>query len=79
MHPRDQTIFALSSGRTPSAISIVRLSGAQAGATIAGPRDSFRWRGQGKCRRSLDPKLLQPNRSSQMFHCAHVGKRLLPY
>ena len=33
MHPRDQTIFALSSGRPPSAISIVRLSGPHA-ATI---------------------------------------------
>jgi tRNA modification GTPase len=30
MHPREQTIFALSSGRPPSAISIVRVSGAQA-------------------------------------------------
>src|ERR1700753_1193042 len=30
MHPRDQTIFALSSGRPPSAISIVRVSGSQA-------------------------------------------------
>jgi len=30
MHPRDQTIFALSSGRAPSAIAVVRLSGAQA-------------------------------------------------
>jgi tRNA modification GTPase len=29
MHPRDQTIFALSSGRPPSAISVVRVSGAQ--------------------------------------------------
>src|SRR5450631_2022062 len=27
MHPREQTIFALSSGRLPSAISIVRVSG----------------------------------------------------
>ena len=36
MHPRDQSIFALSSGRPPSAISIVRLSGPQAGATLAG-------------------------------------------
>jgi tRNA modification GTPase len=27
MHPRDQTIFALSSGRPPSAIAIVRVSG----------------------------------------------------
>jgi tRNA modification GTPase len=30
MHPQDQTIFALSSGRTPSAIAVVRVSGAQA-------------------------------------------------
>lgn len=30
MHPREQTIFALSSGRPPSAISIVRVSGPQA-------------------------------------------------
>lgn len=30
MHPRDQTIFALSSGRAPSAIAVVRVSGSQA-------------------------------------------------
>jgi tRNA modification GTPase len=30
MHPREQTIFALSSGRPPGAISIVRVSGPQA-------------------------------------------------
>ncbi len=39
MHPRDQTIFALSSGRPPSAIAIVRVSGPQAGlvlTTLAG-------------------------------------------
>jgi len=30
MHPRDQTIFALSSGRPPSAIAIVRVSGPNA-------------------------------------------------
>jgi tRNA modification GTPase len=34
MHPRDQTIFALSSGKPPSAISIVRLSGPQAGVML---------------------------------------------
>jgi tRNA modification GTPase len=34
MHPRDQTIFALSSGRSPSAIAIVRVSGPQAGAIL---------------------------------------------
>jgi len=34
MHPRDQTIFALSSGRPPSAIAIVRVSGPQAGAAL---------------------------------------------
>src|SRR6476469_1016447 len=34
MHPREQTIFALSSGRPPSAISIVRVSGPQTGAAL---------------------------------------------
>src|SRR5258705_266987 len=36
MHPRDQTIFALSSGRLPSAIALVRVSGSQAGKILAG-------------------------------------------
>ena len=35
MHPREQTIFALSSGRPPSAIAIVRVSGPQAGTVLA--------------------------------------------
>src|SRR5215475_3527258 len=34
MHPRYQTIFALSSGRPPSAIAIVRVSGPQARAAL---------------------------------------------
>src|SRR3954454_10682635 len=34
MHPRQQTIFALSSGRPPSAISIVRVSGPEAGTAL---------------------------------------------
>jgi tRNA modification GTPase len=34
MHPRDQTIFALSSGQLPSAISIVRVSGPRAGPVL---------------------------------------------
>jgi tRNA modification GTPase len=34
MHPRDHTIFALSSGRPPSAIAIVRVSGPLAGAAL---------------------------------------------
>jgi len=34
MHPRDQTIFALSSGRPPSAIAIVRVSGPMAGPAL---------------------------------------------
>ena len=34
MHPRDQTIFALSSGRPPSAIAVVRVSGSQAGTVL---------------------------------------------
>ncbi|MCC8935346.1 tRNA uridine-5-carboxymethylaminomethyl(34) synthesis GTPase MnmE, partial [Bradyrhizobium sp. Arg68] len=36
MHPRDQTIFALSSGRLPSAIAIVRVSGPMAEQVVAG-------------------------------------------
>src|SRR3954468_23641310 len=35
MHPRDQTIFALASGRPPNAISIVRVSGAHAGTILS--------------------------------------------
>jgi tRNA modification GTPase len=35
MHPREQTIFALSSGRPPSAIAIVRVSGARACAVVS--------------------------------------------
>ena len=45
MHPRDQTIFALSSGRPPSAIALVRVSGSQAGkivTTLAGKLPSPR-------------------------------------
>src|SRR5580692_7697403 len=34
MHPSEQTIFAVSSGRPPSAIAIVRVSGPQAGAVL---------------------------------------------
>jgi tRNA modification GTPase len=34
MRPREQTIFALSSGRPPSAIAMVRVSGPQAGTTL---------------------------------------------
>src|SRR5271167_4829564 len=34
MHPQDQTIFALSSGRLPSAIAVIRISGPQAGAAL---------------------------------------------
>jgi len=35
MHPREQTIFALSTGRPPSAIAVVRLSGPEARAVLA--------------------------------------------
>ncbi|MGY3032394.1 tRNA modification GTPase [Bradyrhizobium sp. USDA 4354] len=49
MHPRDQTIFALSSGRAPSAIAVVRVSGSQAGLVLTtlagklpGPRQASR-------------------------------------
>jgi tRNA modification GTPase len=41
MHPRKQTIFALSSGRPPSAISIVRVSGPQAGAALTSFADQI--------------------------------------
>ena len=41
MHPREQTIFALSSGRSPSAISIVRVSGPQAGPALAALADKM--------------------------------------
>jgi tRNA modification GTPase len=34
MHPREQTIFALSSGRPTSAIAVVRVSGSQAGTAL---------------------------------------------
>jgi tRNA modification GTPase len=34
MHPRDQTIFALSSGRLPNAISVVRVSGPHTSAIL---------------------------------------------
>jgi len=34
MHPREQTIFALSSGLPPSAIAVVRVSGPQAGPAL---------------------------------------------
>ncbi len=34
MHPHDQTIFALSSGRPPSAIAVIRMSGPQAGVAL---------------------------------------------
>ena len=35
MHPREQSIFALSSGRPPSAIALVRVSGPQAGPALS--------------------------------------------
>ena len=34
MHPRERTIFALSSGRPPSAIAVVRVSGPQAATAL---------------------------------------------
>src|SRR3979490_1322695 len=34
MHPREQTIFALSTGRPPSAIAVVRVSGPKAGTAL---------------------------------------------
>ena len=34
MHPREQTIFALATGRLPSAIAMVRVSGPEAGTVL---------------------------------------------
>jgi tRNA modification GTPase len=39
MHPREQSIFALSSGRPPSAIALVRVSGPRAGPALAALAD----------------------------------------
>jgi tRNA modification GTPase len=53
MHPRDQTIFALSSGRPPSAIAVVRVSGSQAGPALtmlAGKLPAPRQAGRGLLR-----------------------------
>src|SRR6201996_9393578 len=41
MHPRDQTIFALSSGRLPSAIAIIRVSGPRAAAALPSLADKI--------------------------------------
>jgi tRNA modification GTPase len=61
MHLRDQTIFALSSGRPPSAISIVRVSGPQAAAAltqfagkIPAPRMAARALLRGRDRQPID-------------------------
>jgi tRNA modification GTPase len=61
MHPRDQTIFALSSGRPPSAIAIVRVSGPEAGAVLtalagktAAPRIATRVLLRGADRQPID-------------------------
>ncbi|MGH6779515.1 MAG: tRNA uridine-5-carboxymethylaminomethyl(34) synthesis GTPase MnmE [Bradyrhizobium sp.] len=51
MHPRDQTIFALSSGRPPSAIAIVRVSG----------------RGAAVALKSLAGKIPTPRRATRMM------------
>src|SRR3954452_17079209 len=65
MHPREQTIFALSSGRPPSAISVVRVSGSQAGVllrSIAGklppPRLATRVLLRDACQQPIDDALI---------------------
>jgi tRNA modification GTPase len=65
MHPRDQTIFALSSGRPPSAIAIVRVSGPQAGqalvalaAKIPQPRMATRALLRGADRQPIDDSVV---------------------
>src|SRR4029450_7032131 len=45
MHPRDQTIFALSSGRPPSAIAMVGVSGLPAGKIVTALAGKLRSRG----------------------------------
>jgi tRNA modification GTPase len=58
MHPREQTIFALSSGRPPSAISVVRVSGPQAAAVLT----------------SLAGKVPQPRRATRKLLCDDHGQ-----
>jgi tRNA modification GTPase len=58
MHPRDQTIFALSSGRAPSAIAVVRVSGSQAGRVLA----------------RLAGQLPAPRRASRRLLCDGAGQ-----
>jgi tRNA modification GTPase len=65
MHPREQTIFALSSGRPPSAIAMVRVSGPQAGAAltaltgkIPAPRMATRVLLRGTHRQPIDDALV---------------------
>src|SRR6476659_8330317 len=91
MHPRDQTIFALSSGRLPSAIALVRVSGPQAGkivTTLAGktppPRMATRALLHGPGQRPIDDAVVLwfPNPASATgedvaeFH-VHGGRAVL--
>src|SRR6202051_2455417 len=54
MHPGEQTIFALSSGRPPSAIAMVRVSGPRAGPALA----------------ALAGKIPQPRLATRVLLCA---------
>ncbi|WFU81429.1 tRNA uridine-5-carboxymethylaminomethyl(34) synthesis GTPase MnmE [Bradyrhizobium sp. CIAT3101] len=58
MHPRDQTIFALSSGRPPSAIAMVRVSGPHAGLVLT----------------ALTGKLPTPRQASRRLLRDHSGQ-----
>lgn len=58
MHPQDQTIFALSSGRAPSAIAVVRVSGSQAGLVLT----------------SLAGKRPAPRQASRRLLCDRTGQ-----
>lgn len=60
MHPREQTIFALSSGRPPTAIAIVRVSGSQAGHIF----------------KTLVGKTAQPRMATRATLCDANGKML---
>src|ERR1700748_3763236 len=58
MHPSEQTIFALSSGRAPSAIALVRVSGSEAARVL----------------RSLTGKLPEPRQASRRVLRDSVGQ-----
>ena len=76
MHPREQTIFALSSGRPPSAIAMVRVSGPQAGTaltSLAGKMPAPRM-----ATRVLLRDADQTSRSTMRWCCGFRGRQARP-